>query len=262
MSKIFKIVMVLLIIATVCSAVLAVIGFMAKEQEYAKRLVVEDKLSATLKEKRSLEKQLDTAKTAKEEAEAKIAKTEEKLKQLSSQVDAEKQKAQTAVLDLEAKKAELAKLKTDLESEKKEKTSISKKLSDLQTDYDNVKKEVTRLNNEKVNLEKRMTELQEKASINLDKIVVNSPEAGLSSQTKPILQGKVLVVNKEYSFIVTDLGQDKGIQKGVIFDVMDGNTLLGKAEIDKVYDTMSSAAVLPGGRINDMKKGNVIIESR
>jgi hypothetical protein len=46
------------------------------------------------------------------------------------------------------------------------------------------------------------------------------------------------------------------------FDVMDGSRFLGQAEIDKVYDTMSSAAILPGAKINDMKKGNVIVESR
>ena len=71
-----------------------------------------------------------------------------------------------------------------------------------------------------------------------------------------------MVVNKEYSFIVTDIGQDQNIQKGMKFDVMDGPKFLGQAEIDKVYDTMSSAAILPGGKINDMKKGNVIVESR
>ncbi len=46
------------------------------------------------------------------------------------------------------------------------------------------------------------------------------------------------------------------------FEVMDGPKFMGQAEIDKVYDTMSSAAFLSGGKINDMKKGNVIVESR
>ena len=258
MSKSFKIVLILLVIASVTSAMIAVIGFVAKEREYMKRLVVEDKLALTLKEKRNLEKELETAKSAKEQSETKIVKMEEKFKDISSQLDDMKQKSESEAMDLEAKKAELARLKVDLENEKKEKLNISKKLDNLQLDYDKVKRQVSMLTSDKTDLEKRVSELQERQSVNLDKIVVNSPETA----SKQLLQGKVLVVNKEYSFIVTDIGQDKNVQKGAKFDVMDGPKFLGKAEIDKVYDTMSSATVLPGSRINDMKKGNTIVEIR
>jgi len=260
MSKTFKIVLALLIVASVVSAAIAVIGFMAKEREYMKRLIVEDKLAATLKEKRSLEKELETAKSAKDQSEAKITKLEEKLKGVAADLDGIKQKGEAAIVELETKKTELAKIKIDLDSEKKEKLAISKTLDALQSDYDKTKKEAVRLANEKIDLEKKIQELQEKQSVNLDKIVVNTNEE--SQGQKPVMEGKVLVVNKEYSFIVTDIGQDKNIQKGMKFDVMDGAKFLGQAEIDKVYDTMSSAAILPGAKINDMKKGNVIVESR
>ena len=260
MSKTFKIVLILLIVVSIVSAAIAVIGFMAKEREYMKRLVVEDKLAMILKEKRVLEKELETAKSAKDQSEAKITKLEEKFKDVVSELDGIKLKGETAIADLETKKTELAKIKIDLDSEKKEKLAISKKLDTLQSDYDKTKKEAVRLANEKIGLEKRIQELQEKQSVNLDKIVVNPNED--SQAQKPVMQGKVLVVNKEYSFIVTDIGQDKNVQKGMKFDVMDGSRFLGQAEIDKVYDTMSSAAMLPGARINDMKKGNVIVESR
>jgi len=260
MSKTFKIVLVLLIVVSVISAAIAVIGFMAKEREYMKRLVVEDKLAMTLKEKRVLEKELETAKSAKDQSEAKITKLEENIKSVTADLDGMKQKGEAAIADLETKKTELAKIKVDLDSEKKEKLTISKKLDALQSDYDKTKKEAVRLANEKINLENKVLELQEKQSVNLDKIVVNTNEG--SQAEKPVMQGKVLVVNKEYSFIVTDIGQDRNIQKGMKFDVMDGAKFLGQAEIDKVYDTMSSAAVLPGAKINDMKKGNVIVESR
>ena len=263
MSKTFKIVLGLLVIASIVSAVFAVIGFIGKEREYMKRVVLEDKLALTLKEKRSIEKDLETAKSAKELMETKITKFEEKAKEQSFQLEEVKQKSQSISIDLEAKKTELAKIKVDLDNEKKEKLNISKKLDSLQSDYDKIKRDASRLTNEKMDLEKRITELQEKQSVNLDKIVVNSDESDNSSQAvKPVMQGKVLVVNKEYSFIVTDIGQDKNVQKGVKFDVMDGAKFLGQAEIDKVYDTMSSATILPGAKINDMKKGNVIIESR
>lgn len=263
MSKTFKIILILLVAASVGFAAMAVIGFIGKEREYMKRLIVEDKLAAVLKEKMILEKELETTKSVKEQAEAKVTKIEEKFKELSSQFDDAKQKSEYGAAELEAKKAELAKIKVDLDNEKKEKLSISKKLDSLQADYDRANKEMSKLADEKADLEKRMSDLREKQSVNLDKIVVNSGEdSGVSQAPKQAMQGKILVVNKEYSFIVTDIGQDKNIQKGAKFDVMDGAKFLGQAEIDKVYDTMSSATVLPGAKINDMKKGNVIIESR
>ncbi|MDP2981615.1 MAG: hypothetical protein Q8N67_06120 [Candidatus Omnitrophota bacterium] len=263
MSKTFKIILILLVVASVGFASMAVIGFMGKEREYMKRLFVEDKLAVTLKDKKNLETELEAAKSAKEQSEAKIVKIEEKFKELSSQLDDMKQKSEYGAAELDAKKTELAKIKIDLDNERKEKLAISKKLESLQADYDKAKRESLKLADEKIYLEKKIVELQEKQSVNLDKIVVNSNE-GTSVNRVPnqAMQGKVLVVNKEYSFIVTDIGQDKNIQKGVKFDVMDGAKFLGQAEIDKVYDTMSSATILPGAKINDMKKGNVIIESR
>jgi len=261
MSKIFKLVLILLIVASVASAVFAVIGFMGKEREYMKRLVVEDKLAATLKDKRNLEKELEASKSAKEQAEAKIVKIEDKVKEISVQLSEVKQKSESASVELDAKKIELAKLKADLENEKKEKLNISKKLDSLQSDYDKIRREAARLTNEKIDLEKKVGELQDKQqSVNLDKIVVNTSEE--AEPKAAALQGKILVVNKEYGFIVNDIGQDKSVQKGAKFDVMDGPRFLGQVEIDKVYDTMSSATVLPGCKINDMKKGNTIIESR
>ena len=264
MPKTFKIILILSLVASVVFASMAVIGFMGKEREYMKRLFVEDKLAITLKDKKNLEKELEAAKSAKEQSEAKVVKIEEKLKEFSSQFDDMKQKSEYSAAELEARKTELAKIKIDLDNERKEKLAISKKLESLQADYEKAKKESLKLADEKMYLEKKITELQDKPSVNLDKIVVNSNEDTSASQVpaNQAMQGKVLVVNKEYSFIVTDLGQDKNIQKGVKFDVMDGAKFLGQAEIDKIYDTMSSATILPGAKINDMKKGNVIIESR
>ena len=263
MSNIFKIALIVLVVVSIVSAAIAVIGFMGKEREYTKRLVVEDKLALTLKEKQNLEKELETLKTIKDQGETKITKLEEKLKRVTSELDSIKLKGENAIAELETKKIELVKVKVDLDGEKKEKLTISKKLETLQSDYDRAKREALKLANEKIDLEKKIRELQEKQSVNLDKIVVNSDEGAMAAKSeKPIIQGKVLVVNKEYSFIVCDIGQDRNIQKGMKFDVMDGPKFLGQAEVDKVYDTMSSAAVLPDAKINDMKKGNVIVESR
>jgi len=264
MPNISKAILVVLIIVSVASITMAVIGFIGKEREYAKRLVVEDKFALALKEKKSIEKELAEVKSAKELIEVGIAKLENEAKELSSQFEEAKQKSESLSAKLDASKVELARVRIDLDSEKKEKIAISKKLDSLQFEYENIKNEASRLAKEKMDLEKGIAESSEKQPIKLDTIVVspNNKDKAASQPLKPVMQGQVLVVNKEYGFIVTDIGLDKNIQKGIKFDVMDGSRFLGQAQIDKVYDTMSSATVLPGGKINDMKKGNVIVEIR
>ncbi|MBU0759371.1 MAG: hypothetical protein KKC66_01115 [Candidatus Omnitrophica bacterium] len=264
MSKIFKIVLVLLVVASVASAVLAVFAFMGKEREYMKRLLVEDKLAATLKDKRRIEKEIEEGKKAVKAAEEKVFELQASVKKITEQIEKEKAKNKEAVLDIASKKQEAERLKEELEKEKKEKLTISKKLEDLQFDYEKARKETTRYKNEKLMLEQKITELEEK-SVDLDKIVV-SPQASLKQEprepVKESLRGRVLVVNKEYNFVVIDLGQNDGIKKGLVFEIREGTEFLAKAEIDKVYETMSSATVLPGGNINFIKKGNLVIESR
>ncbi|MFC1667615.1 hypothetical protein ACFL0P_07165 [Candidatus Omnitrophota bacterium] len=265
MSKTFKIVLALLVIVSIVSAAFAVLAFIGKERESIKRLMLEDKLATTLKDKKQLEKELVLNEVAKEESETKIKVMEEEAKALLSQIETEKNKAESAILDLDVQKKEITKIKSDLENEKKEKLSISKKLENLQVDYVRAKEDISRLGKEKANLKKRLSSLKEK-SVDLDTIVVNPLEYGavapvkIESQ-KELLKGTVLVVNKDYNFIVTDLGQDDDVSKGALFEIRNNKGLLGKVEIDKVYDTMSSASVLPGAEINNIKKGDLVIES-
>lgn len=265
MSKTFKIVLVLLVVFSIVSAVAAVFSFVGKEREYMKRLLLEDKLAATLKDKRNLEKDISSSKKEKEDLDAQIKDTEAKLKELISDVDAEKEKSKSALLDLAAKEDRIKELQEDIEKEKKEKLAISKKLEDLEFDYAKATSDVSRLKKEKTELEKRLSDLKER-SVDLDRIVVKpdaKPVPGrLAAPVKELLRGRILVVNKEYTFIVTDLGKDDEVKKGMVFEVKDARESLGKAKVDKVYDTMSSATVLPGSKISRMKKGDLIIESR
>ncbi len=263
MSKTFKIVLILLVVASVASAVLAVFSYIGKEREYMKRIMLEDKLAAILKDKRRLEKEVKVAKAAQEEATEKLTEMERAVEKLSLQIEEEKDKNKEAVLDLAAKKKELAGLEESLAKEKKEKLVISKKLAELEFDYERANREVLKLEKEKSWLEDKFSDLKE-SSVDLDTIVV-SPSAKAAQPepvAAPLLRGRVLVVNRDYSFIVTDLGKDDGVQKGMVFEVKDVRDLLGKAEVDKVYETMSSASMLPGADINNIKKGNLVIESR
>jgi len=229
-----------------------------------KRLLLEDKLAATLKDKRRLKKEITSNEKAKEKAESKVFELETNIKKLVAQIEEEKDKNKTTILNLSSLKKEVSGLEDDLKNEKKEKLSISKKLETLEFDFETAKRDISRLKTEKQRLENTLFDLKE-SSVSLDKIVVSpSKEAsalGPIAQAKKLLRGRILVVNKEYSFVVTDLGKDDGVEKGIIFEIRDGADFMGKAKVDKVYDTMSSATLMPGSSISRIRKGNLVIES-
>lgn len=265
MSKIFKIGIILLGVVSIVTAVLAVFAFIGKEREYAKRVFLEDRLASTLGEKNKLENAIATGTKIKEGLEANIKKMEKDIESLSSQIEQGKEDRKITAQELLAKSREIENLQENLEKERKEKLVISKRLEELQLEYEKEKREKLRFRSEKARVEQELAELKEKY-VDLDTIVVPLP-AGAGSQqaiepVKELLRGRVLVLNRDYSFIVTDLGQDDGVRPGMVFEIQEGSMILGKAEIDKVYDTMSSASILAGADINNIKKGNLIIESR
>ncbi len=272
MTNTTKLILIGLIALSVIAAALAVFAFIGKEREYMKRVMMEDKLAATLKEKRNLEKDMQSNEKAKEEAEKQVKEINDRLEEVKKDLETAKEKSAAAINELKIKKEEIKKLKSALEDERKEKLSISKEYEDLGFEYDKAKSEIVRLKKEKTRLENNLMVLKQK-QVDLDKIVVK-PEAGgqsfgeseqsryIPEQEKPMLRGRVLVVNRDYGFVVTDLGKDDGIEKGMKFELRDGTELIARAEVDKVYDTMSSATILSGGSTGRVRKGNLVIESR
>jgi len=256
MSKIFRIVLVLLVMVSISSAIFAVFAVMEKEKEYMKRLLLEDKLHAVIKDKKTIEKDRDSIKKAKKDLEIELTEMKTEVNKFSSQVENMKGRLKIANVNWATRKKEVATLKGYLETEREKNLDISEKFQESQSDYENAKKAILKLEEEKKRLQDKLVDL-EGASIDLDKIVVTP-----SPDTKNLLKGSVLVVNKDYNFIVADLGGKDRLKEGMIFDVKDDGEVLAKAEIEKIYDTMSSLAILPGGEIESIRKGNSIIESR
>ncbi|MFQ5680987.1 MAG: hypothetical protein ACE5GG_02920 [Candidatus Omnitrophota bacterium] len=84
----------------------------------------------------------------------------------------------------------------------------------------------------------------------------NLPERDLSPTSTPapslpptpartagqrIVQGNVILVNKEYEFVVMDIGRRQGLSAGDIFSVYHDNKYIGDVVLDRVDERMSSA---------------------
>ena len=73
-------------------------------------------------------------------------------------------------------------------------------------------------------------------TIQLEKIVV---------KPAPLLTGNVLVVNREFAFVIVDLGRVNNVNLGDVLSVYRGGEFVGKVQVEKVEEKISAATVLP-----------------
>ena len=150
------------------------------------------------------------------------------------------------------------------------------------------------LESRKNELEAKIKDLEEKASqaqsqgVELGKIVV-SPEATAGAaavvpaakaaarqkQAKkaaaptavPIattagvsgLEGKVLVINRDYSFVVINLGSKDGVNVGDVFSIYHNNKYIGDVKVEKVHDSMAAAGFVSSDIKDKINEGDQVV---
>jgi uncharacterized protein YlxW (UPF0749 family) len=175
---------------------------------------------------------------------------------LSSDLEREKSAKQEAL-------GRVKKLQDDLDLQIATKSDLEKKLvnsdkmvKDMETRLMEMEAQLRDLGSKKVALEDKVKGLEQKTSnVELGKIVVSpepsvsaatgAPAAFSSAQASPVkLEGKVLVVNKDYNFAVISLGAKDGVALGSKFGVLHNNKKIGDLQIEKIHDSMSAAGFM------------------
>lgn len=235
---------ILLVILLVIAAAAAFLGFIAlqKEKEINTTLTEENKELEV--KKRSAEKQASDLKEQVEglnqeigQQKAKIQDYENKISEINNELSSERGAKENAL-------SEVSRIREASESVRKDKSALEIQLKAAQEELNNIRGQLAAIPKPDVKVEK--TKAQE---VQLEKIVVapKAPQADTvvsapvaASVTAP-LEGKVLVVNREYDFIVINLGQKDGVNLGDAFDVLRKDKSLGQAKVEEVRDTMSVA---------------------
>lgn len=240
------------------------------QREQAKSASLQRELEALTAEKGRIEAQLD-------ETQKKAAALEEQLDSNNAQLANLRQDADKERNAKEEALAQAAKLQADLEKEKSERLELENKLSQLQKDTKSMKGRLEQLEARRTELEDKLKELEAKnpASVELGEIVVNTENAPLTTQNTSIqyssgedklkvnptgpLEGKVLVVNKDYSFAVIDLGAKNGVKVGDVFSVYHDNKNIGDIKIEKIHDSMSAAGFVAAGLKNKISENDKVV---
>lgn len=251
MGKKASALIILLIVVIVASLTLAGGGFYMFKEEQKKNLDLYDKLEEISTKQRITETKL-------KESEKFIADLQQRLVDAKLQIDTLSAglKQEEAARQEAAAKLEL--LRTDIEQQKSLRSDLEKKLTQAQEDVRNTQAQLSDLQSQKATLESKVKDLETKAQrVELGNIVV-SPDVLGPTEVVRGLEGKVLVVNKDYNFTVISLGAKDGVSLGDVFEIYHNNKYIGDVRIEKVHDSMAAAGFLNADIKSKVSEGDTV----
>jgi DNA repair exonuclease SbcCD ATPase subunit len=233
----------ILILGLIASLVLAANFFISKEREKLKRIKAEEELKIIFDEKKVLEVKLDKEIKEKETVKQELVQEKKWSGSLEEQLKEKEKQIEEALNKIEEKKKLVNEAFTKLEDEKK-------RSAKLEQDLQRAGSKLSSLVRENKSLRQ---ELRSKASsltpaIELEKIVVTT------SSLNP-KEGKILAVNKEFDFIVINLGVDDMKVGGRVSIIREGK-LIAEARVERVEEKVCAATVLPEYKQVEIKESD------
>ena len=94
-------------------------------------------------------------------------------------------------------------------------------------------------------------------TVELPPIIVRKGQAGVS----PPVQGQVVEVNESHGFIVVDKGSLDGVRIGMIFTILRGGTVVGRASVVRVRPQLCASDIVRAGTPGSLEVGDVAIQN-
>lgn len=241
----------------------AVIAIVLQVQERGKRLAKERELQHALIENEDLTARLQETERTKAKIEANLAHTRNELAQSAAEL-AQALDAQVKLSKaVENREVEIGRLTSDLTQARDDMKQLSGQLAQLQAERDTAKQQLVDAEEAKGELESKVMELSnERPTVELEKILVSGDHVR-GGQTifaggKVSTDGQVVVVNREYDFIVMNLGRNHGLAIGQEFQVFRNDEVMGRVKVEKVYDELSAAAIVQETQPDTIREGDLV----
>ncbi len=251
---------IVLTIAFIAAALAAVNFALGRNTERARRVWVEGQLEKLTVAKEALEQEKEELTKTKETLEGQLKDASTQAKDLAEQIAAEKRARESLTTEMSKIRKESADAAQRLE---KERAALNEELAKAKQSYQTLSNELTTLRQAKEALEKRVKEMLAVQANEAERIVVK-PAPGAAAPkladlpSAKMLEGKVLVVNREFNFIVVNLGSKDGVKSGTQFNVLRANKSIGKAQVERLYDNMAAATLLVEEQKGQIKEGDLV----
>jgi type II secretory pathway pseudopilin PulG len=264
---------IVLIALIIISLGLAGGGFYLFQKEQKKSTMLEQQLNDTDAKLKTMEEQFQEAKSKISELQLKLEEAKVQIDKMSDDLRLEKASKQEALTKIEL-------LRSDLEQQKELRADLEQKFNQAQDEARKTQAVVKDMEAQKSSLETRIKDLEAKTEgVELGTIVV-SPEAQKAKSAKTAktqtkvattkvakttlaaakaLEGKVLVLNKDYNFAVISLGSKDGVKIGETFSVYHNNKYVGDIKVEKLHDAMAAAGFTVPDLKNKIDEGDKVV---
>lgn len=251
--KEIKPITVILIVISVACIALGALSFIMFNSERREKITLRNELAEVMKQRKKLSLEIEELKLIKADMEIEVGELESETKILFDNYEKEKSQNDVVRLEVTRKTEALEELESKLGSAVGEKEALQKTLESEKTKYAELKERVDKLVEVKNVLEEKVRSIINKQGIELERIVVKAEGE---------LEGRVLVVNREYNFVVVDVGVKDDIELGDFLTIFRNGKYVGEAQIEKIYDTMSAATIVKETKLKAiMVDDNVIVRS-
>lgn len=253
---------ILLVVALILAALSAVNFALGRNAERTKRVWLEGQLEKMTMTKESLQKERDELTKTKEVLETQLNDAAAQAKALSDQFAQEKRAREALSTEMGQVRKDLSVRNEELGKVQKEKLTLAGDLAKAKQSYQALSNELTTLRQAKEALERRVKEMLALQAQEAEKIVVKpTASAGnprpVPQAAKP-LEGKVLVVNRDFNFVVVNLGSKDGVKVGDQFSLWREGKAVAKAQVEKIYDAMAAATLLTEELKGQVKEGDQV----
>ena len=246
---------------------IAILAVVSQTQERQKRLAKERELTLALAENNSLKTQVDDAQRARLRAEEETGRSRKELAQAQAELTKAVEAQQTLSRSVEEREQAISRITEELEQARSESKQALSQLTELQAAHQAAKQQMAELEEAKDELASKLAQLSGHPTVELETVRVANREpsapsglaapAGVAGATASA-NGQVVVVNREYDFVVVNLGKNQGLSVGQEFQIVRGDAVLGKVKVEKVYDELSAAAILPESQKENIREGDLI----
>ena len=239
------------------------LSFVALQKERQNSVTLSKKIEEVEAMKRLAEDRVDDLNKQVAELGKSVKDAEERLSAVNEELGMAEKAKEDALI-------EASQLKEELEAAIKTKAGLETK---LKVNDDTLKKaqgELAAIKTERDGLQQKLKDLESKNQrVQLEKIVVPStaegaqgsqPQSDASGKAgAATIEGKILVVNKDYDFIVINLGRKDNVNIGDSLEVWRKNKKIGQVKIEEVRDTMSVATPVSKGLTQQAKEEDRVV---
>ncbi|MCX5668838.1 MAG: hypothetical protein NTX89_01775 [Candidatus Omnitrophica bacterium] len=246
------------------------------QQEHEKNIQLQIQIDELNTRQRITEDKLSETKKLVTEFQLKLQEAKAKVEILINELTQEK------TVRLEASN-KLNQISADLEQQKVLRQDLEKRLNQSEADGKLIKDQMKIMAKEKMDLVDKIKNLESGVNdVELGKVVVNTDKTSVNQSTKwpakatnnePVksekkiessaiksLEGKIIVVNKEYNFAVINLGSKDKVSVGDEFVISRAGKLIGDLKVEKVHEAMSAAGFAVD--LKDLIKENDLVTQK